>query len=73
MKVVQTRLNELEYALLKKVATRKKMNLKDAVKEAIENYIKRERVDPNDSLFSAPVAEHGAEDGSAAHDRYLYG
>ncbi|MFQ6137429.1 MAG: hypothetical protein ACE5PM_09665 [Candidatus Hydrothermarchaeales archaeon] len=73
MKIVQTRINDLEYALLRQIALEKKSTIKDTVKEAIALYVKRESVDPNDVLFSEPVARRGARDGSLKHDRYIYG
>ena len=73
MKVVQTRISEIEYAMLKKMAIEKKSTIKETVKEAIETYIKKENVDPNDTLFAEPVAKKGAKDGSIKHNKYIYG
>lgn len=72
MKVVQTKVNDLEYALLKQIALKKKSTIKDTVREAIEIYVKKEKVNPNDPLFSEPIAKIGASDASVKHDKYLY-
>jgi hypothetical protein len=73
MKVVQTRLNDGDYLLLKEMALKSHRSIKDIAREALLTYIKKTEVDPEDSMFSAPVAKEGARNGSTAHDRYLYG
>ncbi len=73
MKVVQTKLGDVEYLLLREIATKKRSTIKDVVREAVEAYILEEKIDSKDSLFSGPVAKKGAKNGSVKHDKYLYG
>ncbi|MEE8400916.1 MAG: hypothetical protein V3R86_02025 [Candidatus Hydrothermarchaeaceae archaeon] len=72
MKVVQTEVSDLEYALLIQIASEKNSTIKSTVKEAIKTYVKMEKVDPDDSFFSEPVAKKGPKNGSIKHDAYLY-
>lgn len=72
MKIVQTKLGDLEYSLLRQIATKKGSTIKDVVREAVEAYVLEEKVDSKDSLFSHPVAKKGAKNGSTKHDKYLY-
>lgn len=73
MKNVQTKIGEVEYSLLRKKAGEENKTIQQVLREAIGEYLVRERIDPNDALFSEPVAEKGAKDGSLLHDRYVYG
>jgi hypothetical protein len=73
MKIVQTRIGDTEYTLLRKKAAEEKKTLQEVLREAVERYVTEEKVDPSDPLFSEPVAEKGARDGSIRHNKYLYG
>ncbi len=73
MKNVQTKIGEVEYSLLKRKAGEENKTIQQVLREAIEEYLVRERIDPKDALFSEPVAEKGAKDGSLLHDKYVYG
>ncbi len=73
MKIVQTKIGDAEYNLLKKKTIEKGSTIQDLLRDAIKQYIVQEVVNPNDPLFSEPVAETGAKDGSIRHNKYLYG
>jgi len=73
MKIVQTGIGETEYALLRKKAAEKRKTIQEVLREAVEQYVTGESVDPSDPIFSEPVAEKGAKDGSIMHNKYLYG
>lgn len=73
MKIVQTRISDAEYNLLKKKTIEKGSTIQDVLREAIKQYVVQESVNPDDPLFSEPVAETGAKDGSVRHNKYLYG
>lgn len=73
MKNVQTKISDTEYALLTKRAAEEERTIQEVLREAISEYVVKGRVDPDDSLFSKPVAKKGAKNGSALHDKYIYG
>ena len=76
MKVVQTNLNETEYALLEQYARRNAMTIKDVARQAIRKLVAEDIVHPEDALFSEPPVAKGtgAKDRSSLdHDKYLYG
>lgn len=51
MTVVQTRLPELEYELLRKRARSERLPIQDVVREAIRAHVLEERVDPSEPIF----------------------
>ncbi|MFC7155778.1 hypothetical protein ACFQPA_09955 [Halomarina halobia] len=52
-KTVQTRLTKGEYETFKRLAEREGLSIKDALREAAEDFIEgRTRVDPDDPMFT---------------------
>lgn len=75
MTVVQTRLPELEYELLRKRARSEHRPIQDVVREAIRAHVLVDRVDPHDPIFRelAPKARPRGRDRASEHvDDLLY-
>jgi len=75
-KVVQTELSETEYALLAGYAKAHGATLKEALRTAVRGLTDRERVDPDDPVFTLfPLTRKPGRirDASEHHDAYLYG
>ena len=76
MKVAQTELTETEYKLLLEYAKRKKLTLKDALREGALRVALQDEVQSKDPIFvegPAAKATGKKERTSLEHDKYLYG
>ncbi|MCD6510471.1 MAG: hypothetical protein J7L11_08820 [Thermoprotei archaeon] len=76
MKVVQTKLTNIEYELLRRYAESKGLTIMEAVREIIRKSVLEDRVYPDDPIFvEKPAAKRrGVMDRtSVEHDRVLYG
>jgi hypothetical protein len=76
MIVVQTRLPELEYDLLRKKARAERRPIHEVVREAIRLYVFSDEVDPNHPIFRAlarPAGRKGTDRTSLRVDELLYG
>jgi len=73
-KVVQTTLEDDEYRVLKEALNRKKLSLREGLRLAVAEFLKREvKVDPRDPFFThRPIGRSGSKDLSTKHDKYLY-
>lgn len=73
-RVVQTTLEDEEYQVLKETLDRKKLTLREGLRLAIAEFLKREvKLDPSDPFFvHRPVGKSGLKDLSTKHDKYLY-
>jgi hypothetical protein len=72
-KVVQTELSRSEYERLKKVSTHKKISLKEALRQAVEEWVRRETPIDTDPLFRLEPKDTGVETDSSSLDKELYG
>lgn len=59
MTVVQTRLPELEYELLRKRARSEHRPIQDVVRSAIRDHILDDRVDPSEPIFRELAHQRG--------------
>ena len=76
MKVAQTELTETEYKLLLEYAKRKKLTIKDVLREGALRVALQDEVHSNDPIFvegPAAKATGKKERTSLEHDKYLYG
>jgi len=76
MKVAQTELTEAEYKLLQEYAKKKKLTLKEILREGALKVALQDEVYQDDPIFSeGPVAKASGkrERTSVEHDKYLYG
>ena len=76
MKVVQTKLSNIEYNLLKRYAESKGITIKDALREIIKKCVLDDKTYNDDPIFKLPpsVKSKGIIDrGSIEHNKYLYG
>jgi hypothetical protein len=77
MKLIQARIPEAEYDLLRREAKRAGKSLQDIIREALRTRLLEDTVDPNDPLLGAfPLFR--SKDGRKAriserHDEALYG
>jgi len=72
-KVVQTELSGVEYKQLRDVSKRKKMSLKDAVREAVREWIRLQTPLEEDPLFQLEPRNTGVLTDSGNLDKELYG
>ena len=75
MTVVQTRLPELEYELLRKRARSERRPIQEVVREAIRAHVLTDTVDPSEPIFRelAHQKGHRGRDRTAEHvDEVLY-
>ncbi|MCW4013450.1 MAG: hypothetical protein NWF07_10735 [Candidatus Bathyarchaeota archaeon] len=72
-KVVQTELSRTEYERLKEVSTRKKISLKEALRQAVEEWIRHQTPIDTDPLFRLEPKDTGVETDSSSLDKELYG
>jgi hypothetical protein len=75
MTVVQTRLTELEYELLRKRARAEHRPIQEVVREAIRAHVLTDTVDPNEPIFRelAPRGSRRGRDRSSERvDKLLY-
>ncbi len=76
MKLVQARIPEAEFELLRRQAKSERTTMQEWVRRAIRERLLPDEVDPSDPIFSAFPLVHrkGPKvDVSARHDEYLYG
>lgn len=76
MKVAQTELTETEYKLLLEYARKKKLTLKEVLREGALRIAVQDEVNRDDPIFAeGPVAKATGkkERTSQEHDKYLYG
>jgi hypothetical protein len=76
MKVAQTELSETEYRMLLEYAKKKKLTLKEVLREGALRIALQEEVHRDDPIFTeepAAKATGKKERTSAEHDKYLYG
>ena len=76
MKVVQTKLTDAEYELLKAYARSRKLTLSEALRQIVRERVLEGGVDPEDPLFTEgpSVKARGVpERTSERHDELLYG
>lgn len=76
MKLIQTRIPEAEYDLLRRRAQTEGKTMQDWIREAIRTKLLPDEVDPNDPLFGGfpLVRKKGPKsDVATRHDELLYG
>jgi hypothetical protein len=76
MKLIQTRVPEAEYDLLRRTAKAERLTMQDWIRAAIRSGLMPEEVDPDDPIFSAfPLVRGKGPDVDVAerHDELLYG
>ena len=76
LKVVQTKLNTLEYELLRRYAESRGLTIMEALREIVRKHLLEEEIDQNDPFFvEGPlVKKKGVVDKtSIEHDKILYG
>lgn len=76
MTVVQTKLPELEYDLLRRRARTEKRPIQEVVRDAIRSHVMPDVVDPNDPIFRAFASRRprrGTDRTSERVDEILYG
>jgi len=74
MKIVQTKLSDVEYKMLEEYARKSGKPIKEIVHEAILKFITK--ISPEDSIFTQPPAASKTgkhEKTSERHDKILYG
>jgi len=72
-KIVQTELAEREYGFLVKVAKKKKLTIKEGLREAVQHWIIAQVAVEEDPLFSIEPVKTGVETDSSRLDKALYG
>ena len=72
-KVVQTELSRSEYERLREVSTRKNISLKEALRQAVEEWVRQQTPMEADPLFSLEPKDTGVETDSSSLDKELYG
>lgn len=76
MKIAQTELTETEYKLLKEYARKKKLTLKEILRQGALKVALQDEVYRDDPIFAqGPVVKASGkrERTSVEHDKYLYG
>jgi len=71
-KFVQTEVEPLEYEMLEKILKKKRMTIKEAVREAIVNWIGLQTPISEDPLFKLKPARTGVKTDSSRVDELLY-
>ena len=71
-KVVQTELPEREYELLREVVRRRKLSIKEGLKEAIRQWINAQIPFEDDPLFKVSPVKTGVKTDSGILDERLY-
>jgi hypothetical protein len=72
-RVVQTEVDASEYGLLEKIVKRRKMTIKDAVREAIVSWVGLQTPLNEDALFTVKPVRTGVKTNSSRLDETLYG
>ncbi len=76
MKLVQARIPEAEFELLRRQARSEHTTLQEWIRRAIREKLLPDEVDPSDPIFSAFPLVRGSGpkvDVSSRHDDYIYG
>ncbi len=76
MKIAQTELSETEYRILVEYTKKKKLTLKEVLREGALRIALHDEVDRDDPIFAegpAAKATGRKERTSLEHDKYLYG
>lgn len=71
-KVVQTEVESSEYEMLEKILKKRRMTIKEAVREAIVNWIGLQTPISEDPLFKLEPAKTGVKTDSSRIDELLY-
>jgi len=72
-KVVQTEVNPSEYEVLEKIVRKRRMTIKDAVRDAITSWIGLQTPLEEDPLFKLKPTRTGVKTESSRLDEALYG
>jgi len=72
-KVVQTEVDASEYGILESIVRKRRMTIKEAVREAIESWIGLQTPLEEDPLFKLKPARTGVKTDSSKLDEALYG
>ncbi len=72
-KVVQTEVNPSEYEILEKIVRKRRMTIKDAVRDAITSWIGLQTPLEEDPLFKVKPTRTGVKTESSRLDDALYG
>ncbi len=72
-KVVQTELEEKEYEILRKVVEKKKLTIKEGLREAIHQWVAMQTSLEDDPLFKVKPVKTGVKTDSSNLDSALYG
>jgi len=76
LKVVQTKISNIEYELLRKYAESRGLTIMEALREIIRKHVLEGSIDPDDPIFTEePVVKRKGikERTSIEHDKILYG
>lgn len=71
-KVVQTEVDPSEYAILERIVKRRKMTIKEAVREAITSWVGLQTPLNEDPLFNVKPARTGVKTNASKLDEALY-
>lgn len=72
-KVVQTEVDTSEYGILERIVKRRKMTIKEAVREAITSWVGLQTPLNEDPLFKVKPARTGVKTNASKLDEALYG
>ena len=72
-KVVQTEVNASDYEALEKVVKKRRMTIKEAVREAVTSWIGLQTPLNEDSIFKMKPRRTGVKTDSSKLDELLYG
>jgi site-specific recombinase XerC len=72
-KAVQTELDEKEYEFLVKAAKKRKLTIKEGVREAVQHWISTQIAVDEDPLFNIEPVNTGVKTNSSKLDKVLYG
>jgi hypothetical protein len=72
-KVVQTEIDPSEYGILEAIVKKRRLTIKQAVREAIESWVGLQTPLEEDPLFKLKPARTGVRTDSAKLDEALYG
>lgn len=71
-KVVQTELVKREYEIFQKVVEKRKLTIKEGLREAIQQWVSTQIAVTEDPLFKVKPAKTGIKTNSSKHDKLLY-
>lgn len=72
-KVVQTEVDPSEYGILEKIVKKRKMTIKEAVREAITSWVGLQTPLSEDPLFKVKPTKTGVKTDASKLDAILYG